>query len=92
MKINLADFKTYRDLKTNRKVKAVYVTDENAKQLGEKSGLWAMFGKAMCFGIMALARTDQWVIIDVNQRTGKPRRIYFASQSIFKNNFKLIKN
>lgn len=88
---NLSDFKWYYSNLDHRRYLAVYVTDESAKKIGERSGLWSMFGYAMCIGIMSLARPDCWIVVKVDQRDNRLMSQRAVDNLSFERNYRLMK-
>lgn len=65
----------------NKKVRAVYVTSENADEVAEETKCFAKFSdNCVCTGFMAIQRIPSW-LININPK-GRVKKYVFASQSV----------
>ena len=91
MRGDLSVFKLYREIDDLRRYLAAYVSGEDAEDIGARSKLWEMFGKAMCMGVLHLATTDQWVVVKVDQRTNRLMSIDSCNTRMFERHYSLMK-
>lgn len=71
----------------NKKVKAVYVTAENADAVAEETKCFAKFNDhCVCTGVMSLARIPSW-LVNINPK-GKVKKYIFESEQAVNRFFK----
>lgn len=82
----MADWKNFevvgqhRNIK-NKKVRAVYVTSENADEVAEETKCFAKFSdNCVCTGFMAIQRIPSW-LININPK-GSVKKYIFEPDSI----------
>jgi hypothetical protein len=74
----------------NKKVRAVYVTSENADEVAEETKCFAKFNdNCVCTGFMALQGLPSW-LININPR-GRVKKYVFESQQVVNRLLKEIK-
>lgn len=60
----------------NKKVRAIYVTSENADEVAEETKCFAKFNdNCVCTGFMALQRIPSW-LININPRGSKKKYVF----------------
>lgn len=65
----------------NKKVRAIYVTSENADEVAEETKCFAKFNdNCVCTGFMALQRIPSW-LININPK-GRVKKYVFEPQSV----------
>jgi len=86
MKRDMSDFKYYSH--NGRRWLAVFVTADNLEDISAKTELISPFGKAFCFGIMAVASVDQWLVIKLDQRNDRLMSKDVVNPRIFERDYK----
>lgn len=92
MKRDLSDFQYYS--KSGRHWLAVYVTRDNVESISKRSGLIEPLSKdnnAFCFGIMSIARVNQWLVLKLDQRNNLPISRNVVYSKIFERDYKYMK-
>lgn len=65
----------------NKKVRAIFVTSENADEVAEETKCFAKFNdNCVCTGFMALQRIPSW-LININPK-GRVKKYVFEPQSV----------
>lgn len=65
----------------NKKVRAIYVTSENADEVAEETKCFAKFNdNCVCTGFMAIQRIPSW-LININPK-GRVKKYVFEPQSV----------
>lgn len=89
MKRDLSDFEYYS--KGGRRWLAVYITKENVAGISKRSGLIEPLNKSnetFCFGVMCLARVNQWLVIKLDQHNDRPMSRDVVHPKIFERDYK----
>lgn len=93
MKRDLSDFKYYSH--SGKRWLAVFITKDNLEDISKKSGLIVPFNKwntSFCFGILAVARVDQWLVLKLDQRNDRPMSRDVISPWLFERDYKYMVN
>ncbi|WP_353891478.1 hypothetical protein [Latilactobacillus sakei] len=89
MERDLSDFRYYS--RGGRRYLAVFITKDNLIDIQNKTGLIEALNEAnesFCYGFMALASVDQWLVLDLDMRTNKPKRRLVESKWVFERDYK----
>lgn len=86
---DLSDFKYYSH--NGQRWLAVYVTKDNVEGIAKRSGLIEPVNErneTFCFGIMALASVNQWLVIKLDQHDNRPISRSVVYPKIFERDYK----
>ncbi|WP_076645607.1 hypothetical protein [Latilactobacillus sakei] len=89
MERDLSDFRYYS--RGGRRYLAAFITKDNLLDIQNKTGLIEALNEAhetFCYGLMALACVDQWLVLELDMRTNKPKRRLVESKWFFEREYK----
>lgn len=89
MDMDLSDFRYYS--KGGRRYLAVFITTDNLRDIQAKTGLIEALNddnESFCYGVMALAGVNQWLVLGLDMRNDQPKRRYVVGEQVFKRDYK----
>lgn len=89
MKRDLGDFRYYS--RGGRRYLAVFVTKDNLVDIQNKTGLIEALNEtneSFCYGLMALASVDQWLVLGLDMRNNQPNTRNVIGKTFFNSEYK----
>lgn len=89
MERDLSDFRYYS--RAGRRYLAAFITKDNLLDIQNKTGLIEALNEAhesFCYGLMALACVDQWLVLGLDMRNNQPKTRKVVGKTFFDSEYK----